>query len=85
MTETTVKTDLLHALPVLSELGINLVGNNVKHGSILAVLLSVEEPVGDIELTGGRDDSLDGLDLLVRKLTGSIMGKKRQWGKEQKG
>jgi len=40
--------------------------------ALLAILLSVEEPVGDVELAGVLNHGLDGFNLLLGQLTGSL-------------
>ena len=45
VTETSVLTDLLHALQVFSESGINHVGNQLTVCAILDASLSVQEPL----------------------------------------
>jgi hypothetical protein len=47
MTETSVLACLLHALEILTESGVNHVGNELGVGTILNASLSVEEPLGD--------------------------------------
>ena len=39
---------------------------------LLAVLLTVEEPVGDVELAGVGNDGLDGLDLVLGQFAGAL-------------
>ena len=43
--ETSVLADLLHALKIFSESGVNDVGNQLTVGSILDATLSVQEPL----------------------------------------
>jgi len=45
MTETSMLADLLHALKIFSESGVNDVGNQLSVGSILDATLSVQEPL----------------------------------------
>ena len=45
VTETSVLTDLLHSLEILSESGINHVGINLAVSSVLDASLSVQEPL----------------------------------------
>ena len=70
--KTTVQADLLHALQVVAELGVQGVGHGLAPLALLAVLLGVEEPVGDVELTGVGDDGLDGLNLILGQLTSAL-------------
>lgn len=50
VTETTVETDLLHALQVITHEGIKLIGDDLGILTILAILLVVQEPLWDVEL-----------------------------------
>ena len=45
MTETSMFADLLHALKIFSESGVNDVGNQLTVGTILDAPLSVQEPL----------------------------------------
>ena len=45
MSESSVSSDLLHPLEILSDLGLEIVGGNVHVGSLLIVPLSIEEPL----------------------------------------
>ena len=45
MTETSMLADLLHALKIFSESGVNDVGNQLTVGTILDAPLSVQEPL----------------------------------------
>ena len=47
VTETSVLTDLLHALQVFSESSVDHVGDQLRPGTILDASLSVEEPFGN--------------------------------------
>jgi len=73
VTQTTVHAHLLHALDILTELGGNLVRNEVQATAGLHVLVTVEEPVRDVEVTRVLDDGTDRLDLLLRQLTGALV------------
>merc|ERR1712099_64375 len=72
MTETTVSTDLLETLQILTELGIETVGDRLTKGTVLPVLLSVQEPVGDLVLSWVKHDSLHATDLVLVQLTGTL-------------
>ena len=41
-------SDLLHSFQVLSELGVNTVGDELRPGALADVSLSVEEPLGNV-------------------------------------
>ena len=47
VTETSVLAGLLHALEILTETGVDDVGNELGVGTITDATLSVEEPLGD--------------------------------------
>ena len=72
MTETTVGTDLLQALEVLTELAVETVGDNLGVLAVDDVALSVQEPRGDLVLGGGLEDGDDALKLFGGKLTSTI-------------
>jgi len=65
--------DLLHALEVVAQLGVESVGHHLAVLAVLVVLLVVEEPGRDVELQGLSDDQLDGLQLLLSQLTGALV------------
>jgi hypothetical protein len=71
VTETTVSTDLLQAFQVLTELVVQTVGQGVGVFTILVVLLSVQEPVGDLVLGGVLHDGDDAFQLIVSQFTGT--------------
>jgi len=48
VTETSVLADLLHALQVFSESGVDHVGVQLAPGAVLDAALSVQEPLGDV-------------------------------------
>lgn len=75
MTETTVGADLLQALQIITELGVDTVGQNVRVLAIDNVALSVEEPCGDLVLRGVLEDGDDALKLFGGKLTSTIAKK----------
>merc|ERR1712168_1398999 len=72
VTETTVSTDLLETLEIFTELGIQTVGDGLSEGAVLPVLLSVQEPVGDLVLAGVKHDGLHTTDLVLVELTGAL-------------
>ena len=63
--------DLLHALDVVTELGVEAVGDGLTGLTVLAVSASVDEPFRDLKLLRLLDDGLDVLDLLIGQLTGA--------------
>lgn len=72
MTQTTVGADLLEALEILTELGVETVGDNLGVLAIGDVALSVEEPRGDLVLSRGLEDGHDTLELFGGELTSTI-------------
>lgn len=76
VSETTVGADLLEALQILTELGVDAVGQDVGVLAVDNVALSVEEPGGDLVLGGVLDDGDDTLELFGGKLTGAAVQKK---------
>lgn len=61
MTETTVSADLLQALQVITELGVDTVGQDLGVLAVDNIALSVEEPGGDLVLSRVLDDGDDSL------------------------
>ncbi|KAJ8574570.1 hypothetical protein ON010_g4644 [Phytophthora cinnamomi] len=72
VTQTTVSVDLLEALVVLAPLALQVVGHDLRVLARLEVLLSVQEPHGDLELQRVLDDGHDALDLVVGQLAGAL-------------
>ena len=62
---------LLQAVEILTEIGLEVVGDHLAVLSGLNVLLSVQEPLGDIELQRSGDHSDQLLNLIVRQLSGT--------------
>jgi hypothetical protein len=62
--------DLLQPLEVIAHLHVETVGNDLRATTILVVLLPVQEPVGDLELTRVVDDDHEVLKLLGGELAG---------------
>jgi hypothetical protein len=48
MSETSVASDLLHSLKIVSELCIQLVGDELRPVAVSDISLSVQEPLGDV-------------------------------------
>jgi hypothetical protein len=70
--ETTVSADLLEALEVVTELGVDTVGEDLAVLAIDNVALPVEEPAGDLVLQGVLDDGNETLKLLRGEVTGAL-------------
>lgn len=64
-----MSADLLQTLKILTELVVEGVGQNLSVLTVTVVLLSVQEPVGDLVLTRVLDNSNDLVDLLLSELT----------------
>jgi len=73
MTDTTVSPDLLQTLKVISELDIQSVRRELCSLSISDIFLSVEEPVGDLELTRVRENGNHLLNVFCSKFTSSFV------------
>jgi hypothetical protein len=69
VTETTVSTDLLETLQILTELGVDTVGQDLRVLAVDNVALSVEEPGGDLVLGRVLDDGDNSLQLFGGELT----------------
>lgn len=63
VTQTTVGTDLLQSFQILTQFGVDVGGGQLRVLAIDDVLLSVQEPIGDLVLAGVRDDGDDLLNL----------------------
>lgn len=66
---TTVATDLLQTFNILTQLGVDGVSNNMAVSTVTVILLSVQEPVGDLVVLGGLDDLNDAINLVGLQLT----------------
>ena len=72
MSETTVGADLLEALEILTELGVDVVGQDLVVLAVDDVALTVEEPGGDLVLGGVLDDGDDALKLFGGEVTSTV-------------
>ena len=72
VSETSVSTDLLKTLQILTELVIKLVDEEVGALTVSKVSLSVKEPSRDLVLGGVLDDSDDSFELFNSKLTSTL-------------
>ena len=73
VSETSVLLGLSHSLEILTHDGIDLIGNKLRVSTFTGVLLSVEEPLGDIVIGGSSDNIRDVLDLLLGQFTSSLV------------
>lgn len=72
VTETTVSADLLQALEIVTELGVDVVGQDLVVLAVHDIALSVEEPGGDLVLRGVLDDGNDALELFRGEFSGTV-------------
>eukprot|EP01083_Nonionella_stella_P189889 703251_1 len=73
MPQTTVSTNLLHPLNIITKLGIEVLGENLGVLSCLNILLPIEEPKRDLELTRVLNDSNKLLNLISGELSGTLV------------
>ena len=75
MSQTTVSTNLLESLKIVTELRVDTVGQNLRVLAIDDVPLPVQEPRRDLELRGVLDDSDNTLELIgVQLASAEITG-----------
>merc|ERR1711879_196409 len=70
--EPPVGADLLETLQILTQLVVQLVGQHLAEAAVLDVLLSVEEPVGDLVLARVGHHRDDPLNLLFRQFSSPL-------------
>ena len=73
MSETSVVLALSESLHILSVDGIKLVADEMGPSALSGVLLSVEEPLGDVVLVGASNDVTNAVDLLLGDLSRSLV------------
>lgn len=71
MSQTTMSTNLLQSLEIITELGVDTVGQNLRVLAVDNVLLPVQEPCWDLELCGVLDDRNDPLQLIRVEISGT--------------
>ncbi len=54
-----MSSDLLESLQVLSELGVNTVGDELRPVALANITLSVQEPLGNVVVGGLGEDVVD--------------------------
>ena len=59
MSQTSVSSDLLHSLQVLSELGVDTVGDELRPVALANITLSIQEPLGNVVVSGLGEDVVD--------------------------
>ena len=72
VTETTVVTDLLQTFEIFTELGVKNVGDDLRRLAVNNILLSVEEPVGDLVLGRVLENSDNTFQFFRREFTSSL-------------
>ena len=72
MTKTTMSTDLLQALQIITKLRVDTVGENLRVFAIHNIALTIEEPGWDFVLGWILDDGNDSLQFFGSELTGAI-------------
>ena len=68
MSETSMVLGLSHSLEILSKSGVQGVGDELRPGSVLWILLSVQEPLWDVVISWSGDDVGDNLDFALNHL-----------------
>jgi len=74
VTQTTVSTDFLETLNIITKLGINILGKDLVVFTSLEILLPVQKPKRDLELAGVLDDSHKLFDLISSQFSSSLVG-----------
>jgi len=74
MSETSITSDLLESFKIFSELSIQSVGSQLRESTILEILLSIQEPLGDTVADGISNDFLDLVHFFFREITSSSVG-----------
>ena len=78
MSQTSMRTDLLQALQILTQLAVHAVCQNLRVLSIDNVTLAIEEPGGDFILSRILDDSDNAFKLFGSDFTSSEVAISRQ-------
>ena len=71
MSQTSVSSDLLESLQILSELGVNTVGDELRPVALTDISLSVEEPLGNVVVSGLGKNVVDLFNVCFSQLTSS--------------
>jgi len=66
-----MSTDLLQALEIVAEFGVDTVGENLRVFTIDDIALTIEEPGWDLVLGGVLDDGDNSLEFFRGELTGT--------------
>jgi len=73
MSQPSMISDFLESLEIITELGVERGGDHLGKFTVFDVLLSVEEPIWDLVLLRMLDHCHKALDLIRRKLSGSLV------------
>ena len=73
MTKTTMSADLLQAFQIITKLGVDTVGENLRVFTVDDVTLTIEEPRRDLVLGGILDDGDDSLQFFGGELTRAVV------------
>jgi hypothetical protein len=73
VTQTTMRADFLQSFQIITELGVNTVGEDLRIFAVDNIALSVKEPAGDLVLGGVLDDSDDSLEFFGCKFTCTVL------------
>jgi len=73
VSETSVLLGLSHSLEIFTHGSVHVVGNELSVLAVSGVLLSVEEPVGNVVVSGTSDNVADDLDISLGELTSSLV------------
>lgn len=73
--------DLLQALKIVAQLGLQRAGGDLAEAAVLVVLLPVEEPVGNLVLAWVGHDGHQLLQLLGRQLASAVKGGRQKRGR----
>lgn len=68
-----MSTDLLQALEIVTEFGVDTVGENLRVFTIDDIALTIEEPGWDLVLGGVLDDGDNSLEFFRGELTGTLV------------
>jgi hypothetical protein len=71
VTKTPVSTNLLQTLQVITEFGVNTVGQDLRVLAIDNILLPIQEPCGNLELRGVLQNGNETLELIRVQLAGT--------------
>ena len=71
MSQTTMSTDFLQSLKIITKFGVNTVGQNLRILAVDNILLSVQEPCRNLKLCGVLNDGNDALQFIGVEISGT--------------